>query len=274
MKSTDNNINNPLKVDTLHLAREVESWQFMKVLYVTQKNYDTMNFYDPHTAYIIKDPGSTRVYYGSILVDNDSCSYIGNPRYVMGITSEGEYAIFMNIPSRLIQISRYADAQKAFEALKLLSNIGSYYEIDWRIYNLITKYIDKDITCNQLIISIMIEIYNIKDLPAFQTFIHTLTLDGADKEYKDISRMLREDLDRWTSSEFQKTDPHNQQMYKMMSIYSGIYNIIVLYDFFKADKYHDPSGDIDLSPVINDIYHKVINNHLNDFDKWVNSSKI
>ena len=252
MKSTDNNINKPLKVDTLHLAREVESWQFMKILYVTQENYDAMNFYDPYTAYVIKDPGSSRVYYGSMRVDNDS--YVRNPKYVMGLTSEGEYAIFMNTSSRLIQISRYNDVQKAFEALKLLSNIGSYYEMDWHIYNFLTAYIDKDITCNQMIISIMSELFNIKETAEFQSFIQILSTDGADNEYKDISPMLREDLGRWTSANFQRTDNYSQEVYRLMSIYSDIYNIIVKYNFFKEDKYHDPSGDIDLSPVINDFY--------------------
>ena len=266
MKSTDNNINKPLKVDTLHLAREVESWQFMKILYVTQENYDAMNFYDPHTAYVIKNPGSSRVYYGSMRVDNDS--YVRNPKYVMGLTSEGEYAIFMNTSSRLIQISRYNDVQKAFEALKLLSNIGSYYEMDWHIYNFLTAYIDKDITCNQMIISIISELFNIKETAAFQSFIQILRLDGADDKYEDISRLLREDIDRWTSAEFQRIDDYSQQVYNMMSIYSDVYNIIVKYNFFKADKYHDPSGDIDLSPVIDDIAHKVGSKYLNEIQRW------
>jgi hypothetical protein len=211
-----------------------------------------MNFYDPHILYVISD-NPCRSYYGSVLITDES---LGFAKYMLAINDENEYVIYLCKHDRTpIPISWYKDPQEAFEALRLINNIGSSDQNDRNIYNIITSYIDRNISCNELIHSIIFAIYPIaKNDPTFQILIQIVHNSGADKSQKDISRMLREDLGRWTSAQFQCLKPNAQDLYRYMNLYSSIYNLIVEYNFFDDKKYHVSDGDINLKDVISKIH--------------------
>lgn len=277
MKSTDNNINNPLKVNTVDLLRKVESWEFTKVLYVPEWKYRDMNQHDPHTIYIITDKHNGDVYYGDLLVTANGNN---TPRYFLGINDNDENVIYMHtngcfmpffgkmhrtsLSRDFVEVARYENAQQAYNTLRVLNNVGDHDSRFIKLYNHIISYINKDISCHELVMFMINESYfrNIKDVPVYQNFLHILVLDGANNCQADISNLLKEDLGRWTSPNYYAPDDNNWEMYVLMNMYSDLYNVVVEFNFFKDKRYHDASGDINLSvPIhkIGEIYRKYLN---------------
>lgn len=242
MKSTDHNLNNPLRIGNIDLAREAESWQLPNVLFVTQEFYDLIKIKDPLTIYKITDSKDQRMYYGDHRIDVEKIGI----KYLIGPSKKyGEYILYMNKiydhNDHLIEIARYDDPQKAINAMILCNNAGNHTATDIKIYNAIISFIDEDISLHDLLISFLC-IFGYKEDPRLQDVIETVI------SYNDNNSRNFSDLFRYEIVNYANTFDN-----PLYGLYSDFYNVIVKYDFFKDQKYHKGLESLDLSDVINDI---------------------
>lgn len=245
MKSTDHNINNPLKCICIDLLRTVESWDFPNTLKVTQEKYDLIQIHDPHTIYTITDSSDGRSYYGDALIINDNVSI----KYYLGQNDKNEYVIYVNQLAgtgnnnvqQLVPICAYNDPQTAIDALSKCNKTGSHIKRDLDIYNIIKSYIDKYISTHEFIISI-IAAFNFKEDPRLQTLIEFAVGHNSHKCSREFPPFYADQLPRMR-------DYYPESLFV---IYSNLYDLIVKYNFFKDKKYEDVN--VNLSKEITEIF--------------------
>ena len=243
MKSTDHNLNNPLRIGTIDLMREVENWTLPNVSPVSQDFYDLLQTKDPNTIYIIKDSKDGRMYFGDHLILKNKTIL----NYVLGIdnTSNAKYVLYMNqiynFQDNLIEIARFEDPQIAINTLNLYNNIGSHNSIEIKLYNLLIMYIDESISLHNLITSILC-VFGYSNDPRLQQVIETAIT------YQQNNTKLFNELFIHVLGNYAKTSAN--ELYKF---YNDLYNIILKYNFFKDKKYHCSLENLDLSNIISEI---------------------
>lgn len=258
MKSTDQNLNNPTRIDPIEMQRMVDSIKFMNVTMVTQDFYDHIAKPDPHTCYVITDSKEGIMYYGTVKVLMPK----NRMRYYISQSTPGEWILFLNSRDggpfngdNLIEICRYSDLQTAADALVLYNRVGSHSTMNIEIYNLILQYINGDILLHELILGIMI-IFGYKENPNFQNVIQTVyqldtqyresgMLSSTDRHRAkfDITSMLKEEIQR-----IHKNNPTS-----LLGLFNRIYNKIAVNGFFQGDEYHDDPAYINLTETIDSI---------------------
>lgn len=243
MESTDQNLNEPLRVGDIDLQKEVDSWRSAIVQVINQEVYDLMNYHDPLTIYVIHDAIDGRIYLGDHLIQKDSIS----SKYLVGIDNTNmQYVLYMNIVERhmdrLIPICRYNDPEAAFNAMLMATNAGSVDKIVLSLYSVIAAYIDGNVSIHDFIMGI-ISFGGYKNDPRLQMVIDIATNFGVHQCREDLPVIFKEELS-------ELDDRYDNGMF---SIYSNIYNTIVKYNFFKDDKYHNGFERLDLNQPITDI---------------------
>lgn len=171
MDSTNHNLENPTKIDTLRVVKDVESWNFPTVRQVTQEFYDLGQKHDPNVIYSITNSPDMRVYYGDILVLKSKSR---SEKYFLTILDDGTYSISLNQVNNhhdnLIEICRFDDPQKAIESLALFNRLGTHQHKSIHLLNMINAYCNNRIGCHDFIIGIMTE-FGYRNDPRLQEII-------------------------------------------------------------------------------------------------------
>lgn len=242
MKSTDQNLNNPLRIGDIDLLREAESWRNPTVQLITQEEYDLLQTKDPLTIYVIHGSNPHRMYLGDCMIHEDSRSC----KYLVGMDESKAYVLYMSIRDngidKIVPISRYKNPQDAIDAMNMCHNAGSHQKTNMVLFNSIAAFIDNHISVNDLVIGVLC-IFGYERDPRLQNIIEVAISFGVKSSKLDIPVIFREELpsmgDRYENSLF--------------DLYSDVYNIIVKYDFFKDERYHNSCDKLDLSSPIYDI---------------------
>lgn len=230
MLSTDNNINNALRVTEIDLTRQWDAFSPNRVEYVTQEWYDLKQTHDMHTTYVITDGTKKRprVYIGDILVTNDDTA----PEYLMGINDHNEYVIYEYIKDYsvivpiLIPIKRFDTAQAALDALAAYKRVGSPSQFALMVHNALASYIVKEAGIHETIVAI-IAANGYREDPRLQQLNEKALAFGCRYKDRDIPFIMRQMLHNIA----------NKNEITLWPFYSGIYDIFVMYDFFKDSKY-------------------------------------
>ena len=254
MKSTDHNINNPLKVMNLNLLKTIERLSLPETVSLPQEVYDIMAIHEPNTAYIINDSEDGRMYIGDKLI-----MPIKNiNKYFIGQDSSGNYIIYINqyfnshkLTQSLIPICTYDDPQTAIDALSRFNKVGSHHKRDFKVYLMIRDYIDKLISTHDLIVGIM-TIVNYDNDPRLQEILAYAVAHNVNKSMKEFPAFYADQIailrDRCPDSLF--------------PIYSNLYDLIVKYNFFNDRKYQSGDEDINLSEEISDVFKILLNTQI------------
>lgn len=235
MKSTNYNMNNPMKVDTLDLQKTVDSNLFTTVESISRERYDLLNPKDPYTLYIVENESGNKpvMYLGEILYDSSNYKSI-TPAYLIGPSLEhyGDYNIYKNIQfsineNHLIEVASFNNIEDAIKCMYLYNNIGSHSSLAVSIYTIIKSYIDKLISIHELIIGIISE-FGFKDHPLLQQVIQIAVSYGALQDHEDLPLLFREELPNMKNS-FNNF---------LLNFYSDLYDLVVRCNFFKDKRYH------------------------------------
>lgn len=251
MKSSDNNLNNPLKVDTIDLQREIPSWENPTICPCTQDFYDLIQTHEPNTMYIIIDKNIA--YLGDMLVTD----HILSPKYTVGVDANdcNKYIIYFSYPDGLSyhmeEICSFNNPIIAMDYIHIATLAGSHNTFSIKLYHMIKSYIEENINCNELILGIF-TLFGYRESPDFQAMVNTITTythgmksintDVKKDKSRDIPQMLREDIRDWRDN-----DKNH-----MFVFYSSIYDVIVKYNFFSDKKYKD-LDNLNLSDPIKEI---------------------
>jgi hypothetical protein len=236
----DHSINHPMIVDELNIYPP----HLPKVELLRQESYNLIPLKDSTVIYIITDSIDDRCYLGEKLIKNNSTERM----YLLGpADTYGEYSLYLNIKLRslnkLIEICKYNNPQQAIDALNLFNKVGSHNDTALQLYNILLRYIDREIGINDTIIGI-ISLFGYRDDIRLQELIGTVhTYGDINSNDLELILQLREDLPRLSKHSI------------LFKYYHKLYDMIILYDFFKGNKYQHPKDDIiDLSDVIKIIY--------------------
>lgn len=232
MLSTDNNINNATRVIEVDLTREWDAFNPNRVEYVTREWYDLKQTHDIHTAYVITDaePGHPEVYIGDIKVSSEDKA----PEYLLGINEHNEYVIYQhiknysNILPAIIPIKRFCSAQDAINALRSYKRIGSPKRVGLMIHNALASYIRKEAGIHETIVAIIAG-NGYREDPRLQQLNERALAFGNKSMDRDLPFIMRQMLHNIA----------NKNELTLFPWYSKIYDIFVMYDFFKDKKYTD-----------------------------------
>lgn len=243
MQSTDNNLNNPLRVGDIDISQNLGSWDNHKIKIITQEMYDLIQIHDPMTTYVINDAEDGRMYLGDHLISKKEIS----SKYFIGIDNNTmEYILYLNIAEqyhdRLIPISRYENPKQAFEDLQKYNNWRPLKTIDHILRFTILSYIDNHISIHALIVNTLSS-FGYRDDPRLQSLICVATSMGTDYSQVEVSPRFKYEIHNMH-------DTHNNSLFKT---YSKIYDVISKYDFFRDAKYHSDPNNVDISQPISDI---------------------
>jgi len=246
MRSTDHNINNPLKTIDIDTFRTINSWNSFKFISITQEEYDLMQIHEPYTLYHIKDSKDNRYYVGDMLIENE----IKKVKYLLSIDDNKLYTIYMNQVdtynnSELIPICSYEDPQVAINKLSEFNRVGSHFDKPLMIYNILINYIEKIISTHEFIIGIL-DIFGYKEDPRLQDVIQFIVGHNEHKWQKEFLPFLSNEISRMR-------DLYPDSLYPY---YSNLYDLIVKYNFFTDKKYNET--DVNLSKEIDEII-KIMN---------------
>lgn len=218
-------------IDQLVLQRNLP-----KIYYVTQEWYDLLPSKDPHAIYIIIGAKDRRVYHGEVLVVEEN----RKPEYFLCSNGE-EYKIYINFREnyvdRLIPIASYKDIYDAMRDLNRFNCVGSHADWALQCYNIIYFYLTKEISLQNMMIGIL-SAMGYKNHPMLQALIEYSLSLGVNNQSMEPCMELVENL------------PHFKKRHFLFRMYSDLYDLLVLFDFFKDPKYHDFTKDIDLSEFI------------------------
>lgn len=243
MKSTDQNLNNPMVVDTVGLYPDLSTNGIPEVVTLTTKDYDLLQTKDPTSIYIISDSNRKDVYLGSSLIEKDIITRM----YLLGPANKlGEYILYLNeatlYSDRLIKICRYTDAQVAITELNKFNNAGSHQTLNLQVYNVLSEYIVKDISLHDMLVGI-IALFGYRDDIRLQRVLQMLIPYDPGRIFKDLPLLLQRDL-----KVFINNGNH------LFRLYSSLYDLVVSYKYFKAKEFHlDDPDKVDLSKVIDKV---------------------
>ena len=243
IRSTDHNLNNPTKRIELSVNDVYDALGRAKqIIYLTQDNYDNMGAHDPNHAYVITDAKDKRYYYGDAIV-------IPKPneiKYYIGINDQNEYELCINLKQQnfdqMVPIARYKKAQDAINALQIAKKSNGPFDINLSLYETLITYIHHDSDINSTIINI-ISSFGHREDPMLQQLIESIHTVPETKDGRDVNPILREDMQ------------HFRNAYKntLWPVYASIYDVFVVFDFFKDKrKYVEPEYP-DLSGAISKI---------------------
>lgn len=247
MLSTDNNINNHMRNIQVDLSTQWDAFNPNRVEYITQEYYDLKQTHDIHTTYIITDAqeGHPRAYIGDICITEDDIA----PEYLIGINDNNEYVIYQHIKNysyilpALIPIKRFCSAQDAINALRSYKRVGNPKRVGLMIHNALASYIRKEAGIHETIVSIIAG-NGYRDDPRLQQLNERALSFGCKYKDRDIPYIMRQMLHNIA----------NKNELTLFPWYSGIYDIFVMYDFFKDKKYTDPlPEELDLHEEIGHI---------------------
>ena len=234
---------NDMAVDQLILNRETP-----RILSVTQEWYDLLHIKDPYTIYVITDAKDRRVYHGDVLVVDEN----KKPVYFLTIT-EDEYQIYVNYREnyidRLIHVGTYTDVNVALEDLARYNKIGSHTKWATQAHHITCLYIKKEISLQEFLIG-MFSVFEYKDHPMVQALIAYAISMGVNMQSNEPCMELVEDL------------PHFKARHFIFKMYSDLYDLLVLYNFFKGAKYNVKIKDLDITDFINKLPAIFLTNRL------------
>ena len=208
-----------------------------RLFFVTQEWYDLLQTKDPHTIYIILNAKDRRVYHGDILISVEN----QKPRYLLTINSPKEFQIYVNYhenyTDRLILISTYTDINTALKDLTRFNNVGSHIKWATQAYHITALYINQDISLQEFLIG-MLSLFGYRDHPMLQALIEYSLSLGVNMQSNKLCIELVDNLYHFKSRHF------------IFRMYSDLYDLLVLFNFFKDNKYHIPNVEPDLSNFI------------------------
>lgn len=221
MRSTDHNLNNPLRVDDIELQHAVESWRTPTVKHVSQLFYDRLHVKDPNTIYVID--GTVKMYYGEHLIEKEKTGV----KYLLGIdnTTDDRFVLYCNevngYHDNLIEIARFKDPQVAINILNAYSNTKYHINnIRGNIHGMIIRYVDEDISLSDLIIGI-ITAYGYQNDTRLQELVQTVITYHQTKVHIFDSFFVY----MFASA---SENPYND----LFKIFNDLYNVILKYNFF------------------------------------------
>lgn len=249
MKSTDHNINNPLKTLDIELQRTIDAWKMPSVVGIMSKEeYDLIAIHDPTHIYIVRtEDGKTQLYLGDSLIEPPKV----NNKYYMGLNDRAEYVVYMDQNAgtgeyfsgtqNLVPICAYDNPQVAMDQLVKFNKVGSHLNRDFSLYTMIKNYIEKTISTHELIIGIMVE-FNYQEDCRLQNIIEFAVGHNAHKCAWEFPAFYSYQI-----KEMKENKPES-----LFVLYSNLYDLIVKYNFFKDKKYQD-LDNLTLSDEISDI---------------------
>lgn len=246
MKSTDNNINNPLSKTSIDIKSMIDSVSagFTTVI-IPYFEYVIMQLHDPTVMYVISDSPKGDVYIGDHL-----CARAKNDRkYLMTYDDlRKDYAVYVNMTDEyidhLVEICRYKEPQTALDAVITYNMIGGHDEIHLKLHQIITEYIYRELGVNESIIG-MISAAGYRDDSRLQIF----------NQFAVDAKLISDDK-TLPSNLFEKIcDMSRKAPASLATLYVSLYNTFVRYKFFKAEMYkRKKENDIDLSNEIYSFY--------------------
>lgn len=240
MKSTDHNLNNPMVIDTINLYPSIDSTRLSPVIVLSMEEYNLIQIKDPTCIYVINNTNKKIVYYGEWLIEKDNLKRM----YLLGPANKfGEYTLYVNETDghndRLIQICRYNDPQLAISELNKFNKAGSHYQINLQVYSVISDYIVKNISLNDMLIGI-IALFGYQNDTRLQDLIQILTSCNINTDNKIQSQiLLKEQVKVFKTS--------NNHLFKY---YSDLYDLVISYNYFQGKEFQKDPGELDLSKVI------------------------
>lgn len=207
-----------------------------RILAVTQEWFDTLSTKDPKTVYIILGSKDRRVYHGEVLVSQE----FRKPEYFLS-TNESQIAIYVNFrenyTDRLVKIADYSDIDVAIKDLVRFNTVGAHGKWALQCYNITLRYLLKEISLQDLMIGIM-TVFGFGKEPVLQALIDYCLSLGLDPKSFEPNMEVAANL------------PHIKHRHPVFRMYSDLYDVLVLFDFFKDPKYHEFDKKINLSDFI------------------------
>lgn len=255
MKSTDNHINSPMSKIELDIPVENIRHEFR---YLDQDFYDLIP-HDLNTIYICRQENEKcyNVYRGNTLIKKHQQKDLSEPDFVMGVNSYNEFIIYMTAydvytnSNRLEEIFRFNNPDDAIAALMRVNHVGNYTDQSLSIYNILTSYIEKEISIHEAIMGLVSMIID-KNTPGLQYLNERAMRYGVKSSDRDLPKLMKRDL-RKTRSDLES----------YTTLYADLYDVFVLYNFFSdIDIDKVAREDMDLAkPVqsITDIFNGVEN---------------
>jgi hypothetical protein len=144
----------------------------------------------------------------------------------------------------LIEIIRFDNPQHAVDALIKFNRIGSHTSTSLQLYNIISSYIQKNITLHDLLIGIL-SICGYRDDYRMQDLIRICVVFGATKG-RTFNVVFRDELTKW------KVITHVNE--HLMKLYAKLYDVICIYNNFKGKEFKVDPEELKLGNVIMSIY--------------------
>lgn len=230
MKSTNYNITNPMKIDSIDLIPYEELVDLPIVKCITQSEYNEMPYHDEYTIYVILDVPK-RAYRGAMLIDtnNKVCEYLIGTKI---IDNKIYYVIYMNTNESMIEICKYISGRDALKSLTLFNRIGTHEPIEVQIYSILKSYVMDDINFLSMLISIISKL-GFKDHPDLQKIIELQDLNlYRCRNSKDVPLIIIEKFDKL----------RNNMNNLILDTYKEIYEL--LYEINLNDKLEDVARSI------------------------------
>lgn len=276
MKSTDQNINHVMALTEIDLANYYSSWKGPNVCYMPCKKFHDLKTKDPLTFYIVEAiDGTVSYYFGEHEIPEEVY-----PTYLMSVTPifdkdektkivDENYTIYMAINNprygtNLFQVCSYEKAEDAIKAMRNMNRIGSHFECDIRIKDLLHYYIVREITILDFLIGCL-SVFGYQRHPDLQKIIlMTKAYGECEEEGAKLPALFAEELPelvKYTKENYPtKFNLSNQEAKILLWMLNDIYNIIKKYDYFKDKKYRDNLNDMNFKSIIDSITSIYYNN--------------
>jgi len=243
MKSTDNDINNPLRITGIDISNSLMSagHYVKRTAFMPQNFYDRMEVpRDPNVLFCITDKEG-KFYLGDVPV---SKKLSNQPKYVLSIEDNKFYVINLLDNGFITEICRFINPNDAIERLQSYQKFNNHNTIVCEnINNVINLYIGESLSIHEAIMHIMTCAGFDKD-PDFQ-FLNELAIsNGITSKDKDFNSQHLLSLGHYRSTN------------KMVDLYTEIYNIFVLFinNIKKNKDVRCVGGYVDDIPVVQKIY--------------------
>lgn len=224
MKSSNFNLHSSITNNEINLLHVIENLHAFEVCNLTQEEYDVMTNHDETTTYVITNAKDGRMYIGSRLIPvSKNCR-----QYLLGYDPyKYKYILYLNsvegYNDRIVPISEFINPQDAINALITCNHLYDHNEIFFKIIKILAKYIIGDVGLNPTLISI-ISVLGYRDDEKLQDLNRLSIIYDDDQSSKDIS----------THHRLMLHDEKDKNQNGLVSVYSDIYDLFVLNNFFKA----------------------------------------
>ncbi len=236
MKSSNFNLHSTITENEINLLHVIENLHAFEVCHLTQAEYDVMTQHDETTTYVITDSKDGRMYIGSRLIPiskNDRQYLLGYDPY------KNKYILYLNAVEGYIDhiapISEFANPQDAINALITCNHLYDHNATFLKIIKVLAEYIIGNVGMNQTLIS-MISVLGYRD-------------DGRLQDLNRLSIVYNDDQSARDISSVHKLMLHNEKdnnMNGLVSVYSDLYDLFVLNNFFKD---YETIDDVDTATI-------------------------